>query len=313
MTIQQLQYVLEIAKTGSISQAARNLFLSQPNISGVLKSLERELGIEIFLRTNTGMVPTPQGAKFIRRASGILSEMDALLTETTGQQVSSFTMNAAHYIPALEAFEALCQRYADRPSIQLSCFSEPRQGIRDIIELVSMGVYDLYILVSESSMELDYLCRRNCLQHLTLMESPLCVHLAKGHPLAAPGRFDPQKLRLYPYVDYITSEDLTLGPPMLKYIHPERIIRVQSITSRREIVAHTNAFSMVMPHSRAYNDRHGLVNRPLPELRMRISCVYSKANASHPVLREYLAIFGGMMEQIQADFQSEQSSGRCSL
>lgn len=125
MTIQQLQYVLEIAKTGSISQASRNLFLSQPNISGALKGLERELGIEIFLRTNTGMVPTPQGAKLIRRASGVLSELDALLTETTGQQVSRFTMNAANCIPALEAFEVLCQRYADRPSVQLTCFSEP--------------------------------------------------------------------------------------------------------------------------------------------------------------------------------------------
>ena len=304
MTIQQLQYVLEIAKTGSISQASRNLFLSQPNISGALTGLERELGIEIFLRTNTGMVPTPQGAKLIRRASGVLSELDALLTETTGQQVSRFTLNAANCIPALEAFEVLCQRYADRPSVQLTCFSEPK---KNIIELVSMGVYDLCILFSGGSMDLNHICKQHRLQYIQMLESPTCVHLAKGHPLAAPGRFDPQKLRSYPFVDYITSEDVTiLDTPMRRYINPERIIRVQSITSRREIVAHTNAFSIVIPHSRAYNDHYGLVNRPLPDTLTRVSCFYSKANAHHPVLQEYLAVFGAMMEQIQADFQSGQ-------
>ena len=125
MNLLHMKYAVEIAEAGSINKAAEALFVTQPNLSKAISNLEAELNVEIFLRTNTGMVPTPQGAKLIRRASGILSELDALLTETTGQQVSRFTMNAANCIPALEAFEVLCQRYADRPSVQLTCFSEP--------------------------------------------------------------------------------------------------------------------------------------------------------------------------------------------
>lgn len=70
MTIQQLQYVLEIARTGSVSQTARNLFLSQPNISNAVKNLEAELGVAVFQRTATGMALTPEGRRLVRRAGG---------------------------------------------------------------------------------------------------------------------------------------------------------------------------------------------------------------------------------------------------
>ena len=55
MTIQQLQYVLEISRTGSVSKAAKTLYLSQPNLSNAIKNLENELGITIFERTPMGM------------------------------------------------------------------------------------------------------------------------------------------------------------------------------------------------------------------------------------------------------------------
>lgn len=62
MTIQQLQYVLEIARCGSASRAAKNLFLSQPNLSSAIKNLEQELGFPIFERTSAGMKLTPAGS-----------------------------------------------------------------------------------------------------------------------------------------------------------------------------------------------------------------------------------------------------------
>ena len=62
MTIQQLQYVLEIARCGSASRAAKNLFLSQPNLSSAITNLEQELGFPIFERTSAGMELTPAGS-----------------------------------------------------------------------------------------------------------------------------------------------------------------------------------------------------------------------------------------------------------
>ena len=52
MRIEQLKYVVEIAKTKSINQAAANLYLSQPNLSKAVKALEEELGCVLIQRTN---------------------------------------------------------------------------------------------------------------------------------------------------------------------------------------------------------------------------------------------------------------------
>lgn len=72
MTIQQLQYVLEIARCGSASRAAKNLFLSQPNLSSAIKNLEQELGFPIFERTSAGMKLTPAGSRLAKEASVIM-------------------------------------------------------------------------------------------------------------------------------------------------------------------------------------------------------------------------------------------------
>ena len=60
MTLQQLRQVITIADSGSLNEAARKLYVSQPNLSGVLKDLEKEIGITLFLRSNRGISLTPE-------------------------------------------------------------------------------------------------------------------------------------------------------------------------------------------------------------------------------------------------------------
>lgn len=55
MTLQQLKYVTTIANIGSISEAAKRLFVSQPSLTKAIKELEKEMGITIFDRTNKGI------------------------------------------------------------------------------------------------------------------------------------------------------------------------------------------------------------------------------------------------------------------
>ena len=61
MTLQQLKYILTIAKYESINEAAKQLFISQPTLSHAIKELENEIGFSIFQRSNKGIIVTPQG------------------------------------------------------------------------------------------------------------------------------------------------------------------------------------------------------------------------------------------------------------
>lgn len=73
-----LQYAVEVEKTGSITQAANNLFMDQPNLSKAIKTLEESMGAPIFKRTSKGVVPTSKGKIFLEHARSVLTQLDEM-------------------------------------------------------------------------------------------------------------------------------------------------------------------------------------------------------------------------------------------
>ena len=61
MTLQQLKYALTSADCGSMNEAAKKLFVSQPNLSATVREVEEELGITVFMRNNRGITVTAEG------------------------------------------------------------------------------------------------------------------------------------------------------------------------------------------------------------------------------------------------------------
>ena len=84
MNIKHLQYMIEIERVGSISQAAKNLYVGQPNLSRILREVEESVGFTIFDRTHQGIRPTERGMAFLQHAHNILREMDAIETMGSG-------------------------------------------------------------------------------------------------------------------------------------------------------------------------------------------------------------------------------------
>ena len=78
MTVQQLKYILKTAEVGSITEAAKLLFISQPSLSNSIKETEKEAGITIFLRSRTGITLTKDGAEFLGYARQVIQQMELL-------------------------------------------------------------------------------------------------------------------------------------------------------------------------------------------------------------------------------------------
>ncbi len=78
MNLLHLKYVIEVAKAGSISKAASNLYMNQPHLSKTIKDLEENMQIIIFERTSKGVIPTKKGAEFIERAKSIIMQVDEM-------------------------------------------------------------------------------------------------------------------------------------------------------------------------------------------------------------------------------------------
>ena len=102
MNITHLKYAVEIARTGSITQAAENLYMSQPNLSKAIKEFESTLGFAVFKRTSKGIEPTQKGRELIDRARELLAQIDemdaAFLAKSLSTQSLSVSVPRASYI-----------------------------------------------------------------------------------------------------------------------------------------------------------------------------------------------------------------------
>lgn len=95
MNTLHLKYVIEVEKTGSISKAAENLYMSQPQLSKAIRELEESVGISIFKRSSKGVVPTTKGADFIMDAKGIIAQLQRLETTYSPKKSDMVTLDAA--------------------------------------------------------------------------------------------------------------------------------------------------------------------------------------------------------------------------
>ena len=87
MTLQQLKYALTIADCGSMNEAAKTLFLSQPSLSETIRELETEIGFDLFVRSNRGILVTPEGEEFLGYARQVTEQFHLLTSRYIDKQV----------------------------------------------------------------------------------------------------------------------------------------------------------------------------------------------------------------------------------
>ena len=78
MTLQQLKYAITVAQTGTITEAAEKLYISQPSLTNAIHELEKEMNIEIFTRTNKGIIVSKDGEDFLGYARQVLEQAEVL-------------------------------------------------------------------------------------------------------------------------------------------------------------------------------------------------------------------------------------------
>ena len=106
MTLQQLKYADAVASCGSLSEAARRVFVTQPTLTEAIRTLEEELRIAIFTRSSRGVALTHEGEEFLASARQILDDAALIQQKYTGKAVRrpQFAVSCQHFAFAVEAF-----------------------------------------------------------------------------------------------------------------------------------------------------------------------------------------------------------------
>jgi DNA-binding transcriptional LysR family regulator len=137
MTQRELEYILAIAKEGSISKAAESLFVAQPSLSRCLKKLESDLGISLFKRTPEGLKPTQAGKHYIECAETILrtyKTMENRISNLNKLKTGKLTIGTTSFLGSFILPKILKRFNHLYPSITI-----------DIVEDVSLGIEDAII------------------------------------------------------------------------------------------------------------------------------------------------------------------------
>ncbi len=113
LTLQQLKYALEVASKGSMNEAAKSLFISQPSLSNAIKELEKEIKITIFIRTNRGVTVSNEGAEFLGYARQVLQQFNMLEEKYMSEKPAKqhFCISTQHYTFAANAFVELVKEF----------------------------------------------------------------------------------------------------------------------------------------------------------------------------------------------------------
>lgn len=266
MNIQHVRYAVEVERTRSISKAAENLYIGQPNLSRAIKELEESLGITIFKRTRQGISLTPQGEEFMVHARAIVAQIDQVeALYRRGETLPVFSLSAprSYYIAA--AFTDFMGRLQGEDFSEV--YYKETNAVRAVSNLLQAD-YKLGIIRYQEPFADAFALylREKGLSSRPLYAFTPQVVLSQGHPLAERERLEMADLAgrteiaapdpRVPSLPLAEARQAEQTPEVARRIYVfERAIQLELLTTLQD------AFLWEAPLPEALLRRYGLVQR----------------------------------------------------
>lgn len=203
MTLQQLRYVIMTAEQGSITEAAKELFISQPSLSAAIREVEKEAGVTIFNRCRAGVALSTEGMEFLGYARQVVQQMELLEAKYIDNKAPKqrFCVSTQHYTFAANAFVELVQQFGQERYEFILNETQTHQIIEDVRNLFSdLGI--LYLCESNESVLRKNFAEYNLTFHELFTVKPH-VFLRREHPLATQKSVSLADLKPYPRLSFV--------------------------------------------------------------------------------------------------------------
>ncbi len=248
----QLKYFVEVIESGSISKAAASLYVSQPNLSRVMHAIETEMGKELLIRGNRGIMPTKTGEQLYYYARSLLNQFDLL------EQLKNIDEEVAYSKLAISVFalfikDDLLLKYYEQANSSQSEIQLIETTAEKVVENVSSTACELGILVL-NSYQLTVFKRIMEIKDIhvdVLDEGPLSIHLSEKHPLAVQDEVSATQLLPYPYLhipdDFYSNLSHPLNVDGVQISSFPRTIIMNNYHSLLNMLNHTDCFILGHP------------------------------------------------------------------
>ena len=246
MTLQQIKYALAIADIGSMNKAAEQLFISQPSLSSSIKELEKEIGINIFLRTGKGVTPTSEGEDFLIYARQVYQQYDILLQKYSEHKglKRKFGVSSQHYSFAVKAFVETVKKY-DTLNFE---FAMRETRTADVITDVGSLRSEIGILYMDNFNRkvIEKMLADNDVDFIPLINCRAYVYMWKEHPLAKESSVSLEQLKDYPCLSFEQGEHGSgfLAEEILSDKSYPRIIRSTDRATQLTLMVGLNGYTL---------------------------------------------------------------------
>ena len=246
MTIQQLKYIITVAETGSITEAAKKLYISQPSLSNAIKDIEKETKLTVFHRSRQGIALTKEGLEFLGYARSVVQQMELLENRFVSNEPAKlrFGVSTQHYTFTSNAFVEMVERFGQE---RYEFILNETQTIQ-IMEDVKNRFSDLGILFisngNKAIIRKELEDRR--LQFFELFTAKPHVFLSADHPLAERKSVTLSQLRDYPRLNFIQGsyESSYFSEELFSDVESDRIIRVSDRGAIVNLMIGMNAYTI---------------------------------------------------------------------
>lgn len=294
MRIEQLQHVIEIDNKKSISEAAKTFFMSQPQLSHSLKSLETELGYKIFRRNKEGLIPTAQGKEVLKLAREIINNVEEM--KTIGSREADLAGNLSLTLePAVfNAFASqLIQRfYKMYPNANLMITEDMPL---DVIENVANGTCVLGVTGwpdEQDETRKQLLDAQNIAYH-EVMKDYFGLLVGDGHPLARKEVITLADLEDMTFVDYHGFTESYLRMFGIKPKKPSLIVYNREIL--KSVIAAKEGIA-IFPRCFSFNDlyfQQGLlkvrgIEKITDQVKMTTYLIYCRVGRLSPLTKQLI-------------------------
>ena len=202
MTLQQINYLITISEAHSMNKAAEKLFIAQPTLTGAVRDVENELGIQIFHRTHKGVTTTVEGEEFLAKIKHIYQQYEEIMEEY-GEEMKfrrRFAVSMQHYSFAVKTFIEMAKHY-DSNQFDLALRETATANVIKDVSSMKSEIGIIYTCEANQRV-INRLLRENELDFHSLIECPACVYLARSHPLANEKELTFEQLEPYPCLSF---------------------------------------------------------------------------------------------------------------
>ncbi|SNB72600.1 DNA-binding transcriptional regulator, LysR family [Arboricoccus pini] len=284
ISLRAIRYMVATAEAGNITEAARQLNISQPSISAAIAQVETELGVQLFVRHHArGVTLTHAGHRVVAEARLLLAHAEdfAQTAQTLGHairgeiSVGCFPTLAARFMPGLLAAFA-----AKQPAISIRLFEGDQA---QIMEALITGR-------TEIALSYDYAVPDE-VESTPLAELPPWVFLAADHPLTAQPAITLEELAPLPFIllDLPHSRDYFLNLFRAAGLEPQIVFRAGSPELVRGLVGRGWGYTLhnTVPRTERSYDGMPVAVRPLigPHAPVVITSLRLKRQTMRPAVR----------------------------